>query len=299
MIPNIRTIVVGVESARDPDPVLSPAIELAERLHAALHVVHGYVLTDPLLDAYARAGYLGENTILNFGRDLQATLEDQLRAMTSRPEVMVRAVAGPPVSAVLEVAEEVGADLVIVGATRHGSFPMSLLGSTVRALLRRSRVPVMTMRPNVPVIPERVLAPTDLSPLSAAAYEWGMAIAGAGGARPESRLLLVINKSLLQMPLEQRLLDDVAQRELSDFRESVSVGGESIDVAVRKGDPAAEIVAEAEAWKADLLVLGTHGRRGMERLLVGSVAEAVVRNAPCNVVVVPPAVAIGDAENEG
>jgi nucleotide-binding universal stress UspA family protein len=288
MTPKVRAIVVGVESVHEPDPVLRPAIELAERLRATLYVVHGYVLTDPLLDAYARAGYLGENTILNFGQDLQSALEEQVEAITSRPWVQVRAVAGPPVSAVLEVATEVGADLLVVGASRHGTFPLSLLGSTVRTLLRRAPVPVLMMRPEVPVVPRKVLAPTDLSPLSATAYGWAMTLAGAAEGTPSVRLLLVINKSLLQLPLEQRLLDDVAQKELADFKSSASVADEVVDHVVRKGDPAGEIIAEAEGWGADLVVLGTHGRKGMDRLLLGSVAEAAVRGAPCNVLVVPP-----------
>ena len=49
------------------------------------------------------------------------------------------------------------------------------------------------------------------------------------------------------------------------------------------GDPADEIVALAEEEKADLIVMGTHGRTGLGRLLMGSVAEAVVRCAPCPV----------------
>jgi len=51
------------------------------------------------------------------------------------------------------------------------------------------------------------------------------------------------------------------------------------------GDPASEIVRLAEEEKADMIVLGTHGRTGMSRLLMGSVAEAVVRRAPCPVLV--------------
>ena len=66
MIPTIRSIVVGIDMGRGGDPVLRPAAELARRIDAALHVVHGYMLSDPLLDAYSRAGYLGEQTLTQF-----------------------------------------------------------------------------------------------------------------------------------------------------------------------------------------------------------------------------------------
>jgi nucleotide-binding universal stress UspA family protein len=62
--------------------------------------------------------------------------------------------------------------------------------------------------------------------------------------------------------------------------------GLSVEPAVREGDPRTEIVLEADKWGADLIVLGSHGRTGMKRWLMGSVAEYVVRHAPCSVEVV-------------
>jgi nucleotide-binding universal stress UspA family protein len=64
----------------------------------------------------------------------------------------------------------------------------------------------------------------------------------------------------------------------------------TIEGLVRQGDPRHEIVEEARGWGADLIVLGSHGRTGMVRWLLGSVAEHVVRYAPCSVEVVrqPP-----------
>ena len=53
-----------------------------------------------------------------------------------------------------------------------------------------------------------------------------------------------------------------------------------------EGDPAAEIVRHATAAGSDVIVLGTHGRSGVDRLLMGSVAERVMRDAPCSVMVV-------------
>jgi nucleotide-binding universal stress UspA family protein len=62
-----------------------------------------------------------------------------------------------------------------------------------------------------------------------------------------------------------------------------------VEPAVRTGGaPAAEIVEEAVDWRADVLVVGTHARHGIDRLLLGSTAEACMRDAPCNVLAVPP-----------
>ena len=69
--------------------------------------------------------------------------------------------------------------------------------------------------------------------------------------------------------------------------------GVPIDVVGRTGDPATTIVDEAREWRADLIVMGSHGRTGLAGLLLGSVAKAVVSHAPCSVEVVrrPPAAA--------
>jgi nucleotide-binding universal stress UspA family protein len=64
---------------------------------------------------------------------------------------------------------------------------------------------------------------------------------------------------------------------------------------LREGAPWKEIIASAREWPADLIVVGTHGRSGLTRLLLGSTAEGVVRQSPCPVVVVPPTAATGDA----
>jgi len=74
----------------------------------------------------------------------------------------------------------------------------------------------------------------------------------------------------------------VADRTLT----KLGAAGLALESRVRRGDPSHEIVEEAKSWGADLIVVGSHGRTGMQRLLLGSVAEQVVRHAPCSVEVV-------------
>ena len=75
--------------------------------------------------------------------------------------------------------------------------------------------------------------------------------------------------------------------ETKTFADKEAARGITIDAAVRAGTPAAEIVEEAVTISADLLVMGTHGRSGFNRLLLGSVAERVLRKASCPVMTVP------------
>jgi nucleotide-binding universal stress UspA family protein len=62
--------------------------------------------------------------------------------------------------------------------------------------------------------------------------------------------------------------------------------GFKVDTAVRKGDIREVIIDSAAEWHADLMVLGSHGRKGLQRFLLGSVAESVARHAPCSVEIV-------------
>ncbi len=68
--------------------------------------------------------------------------------------------------------------------------------------------------------------------------------------------------------------------------ERLRARGLKVDTTVRDGDPRSVIVDEAKEWSADLIVVGSHGRTGIARLLLGSVAQSVVSHAPCSVQVV-------------
>lgn len=73
---------------------------------------------------------------------------------------------------------------------------------------------------------------------------------------------------------------------IAEARELAKRHGVDAEVVLRRGHPADEIVREAREWKADLVVMGSRGLGGFEKLLVGSVSDSVVRLAPCPVLVV-------------
>jgi nucleotide-binding universal stress UspA family protein len=88
-------------------------------------------------------------------------------------------------------------------------------------------------------------------------------------------------------------LDDVRQQQASSAEqitgraaEALKEAGLSAETTVREGDPRSAIVGEADEWDADLIVVGSHGRTGLTRLLLGSVAQAIVGHASCSVEVV-------------
>ncbi len=87
-------------------------------------------------------------------------------------------------------------------------------------------------------------------------------------------------------PAASRDMEGELVRELEGWRrEAERIAGCQVEVAVCTGTPAAEVPRFAAEHHADLVVVGTHGRTGIERALLGSVAEAIVRHSPCSVLV--------------
>jgi nucleotide-binding universal stress UspA family protein len=142
----------------------------------------------------------------------------------------------------------------------------------------------------------RILCPIDFSDFSRRALDYAVGIARWYGSRitalhvypigiPSAAVApgapMVIEPVVLSAPDRLQL-----QRELAAFVDAER-GGVPIETEVREGSVWRELTARAGELRADLLVLGTHGRTGFERLLLGSVAEKLVRKAPCPVLTVP------------
>ncbi|HET6763137.1 MAG TPA: universal stress protein, partial [Longimicrobiaceae bacterium] len=135
----------------------------------------------------------------------------------------------------------------------------------------------------------RVLLTTDLSEFSATVHDTALDTIDLFFRAPRFvRSLLVLGWSAVAPPLTPAQLTRAAGEALDRFLGDRGVAGPPVEPTVRSGITADEIVSEAKEWRADLLVLGTHARAWGARLMLGSVAEAVLRDAPCNVLAVPP-----------
>ena len=139
----------------------------------------------------------------------------------------------------------------------------------------------------------KVLVPTDFSEASASALAYGLALARSFGA--SLHVLHTVEEPLAQgwngiglpaLPeLREQVLAD-ARRQLEEAVPALERDRQATELVTRLGDPCREIVQFAKERRVDLIVLGTHGRSGVSHLLLGSVAEKVVRLAPCPVLTV-------------
>ena len=229
-------------------------------------------VTTRLVDVTARAGGLG--------------LSAQSRIATGIPSEEVLAVAR---------AEE--ADLVVVGTKGKTGLEHVLLGSTAERIIRMAPCPVLTVPAAkqragecLKAIVTRMLVPVDFSDCSLDALEYGALIAQR--SKTSLRLLHVLEPvsygldfTLPQMAQRESSKTAITKR-LSDFVFTLTSLGLVSDFLISGGLPADSILDAAQAQSVDVIVMGTHGRRGLSHALFGSVAESVLRRSSCPVLTV-------------
>ena len=137
---------------------------------------------------------------------------------------------------------------------------------------------------------ERILVAVESSPVAAHAVDVGVDLARS--LKAEIALIHVTeplaaygSDAGVSSSEFMALAKQEGQKLLAGTRERLSLPASTLDF-LQPGDPAIEIVNAAKEWPADVIVLGSHGRGGVSRALLGSVAEAVIRHAPCPVLVV-------------
>jgi nucleotide-binding universal stress UspA family protein len=214
---------------------------------------------------------------------------------------------GFPRKVISECAKELQADLIMVGSHGHSAIGRFLLGSVAQAVLRIApchveivRFPAGGAAPSSH--PMKVLLATDGSECSLAA-----AISVAARPWPGGTVLKVVGveeivafetpmaasplASIYPASLLEELLADAHTRAVNageGARKILETAGLKVlaQQPIPAGDPRSIILDLAQAWPADLVVLGSHGRRGWDRFLMGSVAESVAVHAHCSVEVV-------------
>lgn len=216
---------------------------------------------------------------------------------------------GSPRRVISECAKDLQADLIMVGSHGHSAISRFLLGSVAQAVLRIAPCPVEIVRfPAGGAAPSshpmKVLLATDGSECSLAAVNSVVARAWPGGTVfkvVSVEELIVFETPIGASPLAsiypstllEELLADARDRAvdaIDSTRKILEQAGLKVQdrQPIPSGDPRDVILALAQEWSADLIVLGSHGRRGWDRFLMGSVAESVAVHAHCSVEIIQP-----------
>jgi nucleotide-binding universal stress UspA family protein len=204
---------------------------------------------------------------------------------------------GAAADVVIAAAERRGADLIVAGTRGRTGWKRLLLGSTAARLIRKAACPVLTVHPTdagARRSVRTVLVPTDFSEDAGLAAEAATRILGAPGADRRLVLLHAYHVPYEAMYLPAAILEDAisvadatVKRMIQELAVKLRHTGMRIDtLTCREGDPAQAILANAGAVGPDVIAMGTHGRSGMDRLLLGTTAERVAALAPCPVLTV-------------
>jgi nucleotide-binding universal stress UspA family protein len=281
-----RSVLIGTSLGEESDQVVRAGLAVARAAGAQVHFVHA-VPEEPRL-AGPESG-LSEDLNGELAAWCERRLGEQVERLgIGRAELAAAEVLpGAPHRVLINAAA--GADLIVVGATGAGPLAAEHLGSTADRVLRKASCPVLLVRGELRVPPARVLAPVDLSPLSAELFRRGLQLLGQLAQQGGIGLRALYVARFLREPSfaeAQRQLGE----ELGRFVRDNGAGPPfTVETAVLLGEPWFEILRELGERPADLVLLGTHGRGGLDRLMMGSVAAAVARRAPGSVLLISPA----------
>ncbi|MGH9826809.1 MAG: universal stress protein [Blastocatellia bacterium] len=208
----------------------------------------------------------------------------------------IEVIKGYPRTAIVDYANEQGADLIVVGSHGRSDLARFFLGSVAKSVVRHAHCSVEIIRPSERTenAPMKILLATDGSEFSVAAASF---IAGRPWP-PNTQVLVLSDVEAVTPPIDpwyaageaiERIREENtrhAEQSVETAAGIIAAGGLKVEKRVMTGHPRYSIVDEAREWGADLVAAGSHGRRGVTRLLLGSVSEAVAMHAHCTVDVI-------------
>lgn len=200
--------------------------------------------------------------------------------------ILVNVEQGEPYERIVHVAADENCDLIVMGRRGLSHLERELIGGVTARVVGHTDRDVLVVPEQAGVDLSRLLLATDGSPYSAAAVRKAIDLAG----RPGSRLIAVsvayTNDEFYALaPTAVRELVTQAEALLETVRKQGESAGVQVETMVREGEPYEAIRDLAEETDATLIVMGSHGRKGLTRLLMGSVTEHVVGLARCPVLI--------------
>jgi len=189
--------------------------------------------------------------------------------------------------AIIEAAEARCCDLIIMGRRGLSRFERAFMGSVTAQVIRHSPIDVLVMPRNTSLGWKNILLATDGSEFSASATERAIEVAQEhGGELGVVSVVDVSDNFYNEMPGALERMEVHTKDNVTLVKDAARILNIEIKPYIREGEPHKEIVKLAREINADVICMGSHGRTGLERILMGSVAEQVLQNAPCPILIV-------------
>jgi nucleotide-binding universal stress UspA family protein len=302
--PSIRNILVPIDFSKISIQAIKTARRLARRFAASIHLVHvrqfdyaaGFAAPAPPIVPFSLMTYEqeGERRVL---KELNA-LAREYGVSSAIFHVLSGA---PPFDEICRLAQKIPADLIVMPTHGYTGLKHVFLGSTAERVIQHSPCPVFVVRPRKrksdtgrTSTPHTILVPVDFSGCSRGGLRYAIDFANEIGARIillHATYLGYIYSSegtaIYDVPALQKAARKNAERHMRELVRTVNFGRAKFETAFTDGSPVLDICAFAKDHNVDLIATATHGLTGLEHILIGSIAERVVRHAPCAVLVVP------------
>lgn len=296
----MQKILVGVDLSPESDHAIAHAVTLARREGSKVVLV----MVDCVPEFPANLAASSREIALSYTKELDQRLADDRRRLgllherwsSGGVELSHVIVDGFADEQIPKVASEIGAELIVVGSRGRTGLKRWLLGSIAEHVVRRAEQSVLIARGEpAPNGYRRVVIGTDFSPLASAALTRALPLLA-----PDLHIDLVY---CWEWPWTAEVavpIVELPHQELrAEFETRLRTAGDKIRADLRalgRPDPEVKVhlsqsaaahglVTIATEQQADLVVVGSHGHRGFRRMVLGSVAEATVRHAPCSVLV--------------
>jgi len=285
------TILVPTDGSDHAERAVEHGAVLAEAFDATLQL-----LTVVDIEAAAgpfSAGGVDEAYIEDRTADEREALAERADSLSVPVETAVE--TGQPAEGILDYVDDEGVDLVVMGTHGRSGLRRYLTGSVAERVVRLSPVPVLTVRATEASAVDDgysdILVPTDGSERSDAAVAHAVALASAFGGRIHA--VSVVNVGDIatgpEVGIPAEFLEEL-ETAAGDATEAIAETAQAADVdavtEVSTGRPKHELLEYVEQNDIDLVCMGTHGRTGLDRVLLGSTAEALLRQAAVPVLTV-------------
>jgi len=291
----LKSIIVGVDGSPESATAAALAQALAGRTGGICHLVHAvsrFALPGSLAAIATGSRMPAQHERAKLERSLRTSLREvvpeetlgQLEVESGRPPVVLR-----------EAATRHGADLVVVGAKHRTVMTRPFAASIVPYLIRTLDVPLL-LAGSSSLVPRRVLMAVDHSPVAPTVLRAGVEFARRVGASARAVFALEEHEAAIPEPGTVIPADTaLADAERSALEHLIAEYAPEVEHSLWTGRPADAIVAEAAAWSADLIVVGSHGKGWADRLLIGSTTERLAADAPTAILVLPAAAVLATA----
>ncbi len=301
---SIQNIVVPIDFSKMSVQAIQIAKRLARRFGASIHLAHvrhfncaaDFVAPAPPIVPFSFMPYEqnGEQAAL---KELKK-VADECGVSSASCNVLTGA---PPFDEICPLAQTIPADLVVMPTHGRTGLKHVFLGSTAERIVQHSSCPVLVTRGNALQANngsrfriKTILVPVDFSNCSREGLEYAIGFASEFGAK-----IILVHATYLgyvyssegttiyDIPGLQKAARKTAERKMRELVRSVKFGAVKFKTVFTDGSPVIDICAFAKDHNVDLIITSTHGWTGFTHVLIGSVAERVVRHAPCSVLVVP------------